>query len=504
MSYEEIRLLKQSKRGTVYLVSEKDTGRLCIRKQLQGRYPVYELLQSCPYPFLPQIYEVTSEGGVTTVVEEYIEGCSPGGGTLPEKQLLKIAKELCSVLTFLHEKGIIHRDIKPSNIILAKDGHIRLIDFDAARMLKEDLKQDTELLGTRGYAPPEQYGFAQTDGRTDIYALGVTLKQLLGNQAGKWKYRRIIRKCTQIDPDRRYSSPNQVKRALMLAGCRALPWGGIVLAAALGVFLCFGIRAYFQQERNGEYAGADLIPLSAPENPHWDGETGIGVWGNVPESGVDGEVAYAYRLYRRDTETPPDPVRDEWDLENEMWGNGGRGGDFPIYQVNMSGYLQSDGYYYFAVCARGDGVHYADSPYVMSDAFEYTGETAPYLPAPTGLSWNILEGGDGPSYYATIDNYDDYAYGDSFNVFVYDKSGNYVTNNIWTKEEILSRGQWGIWIDGKCMPKDNGPFRFTVQVYTSRPNEYRSTPIKEKPEEEDYSPWLWPEDSSDEYKGEKP
>ena len=92
-------------------------------------------------------------------------------------------EELCEVLVFLHGYGIIHRDIKPSNLLLAPDGHIRLIDFDAAREGKPSADNDTRLLGTRGYAPPEQYGFAQTDSRADIYAAGVTMKQLLGKQA---------------------------------------------------------------------------------------------------------------------------------------------------------------------------------------------------------------------------------------------------------------------------------------------------------------------------------
>ena len=113
------------------------------------------------------------------MMEEYVDGPSLGAADLPERRFLQITRELCTVLAFLHGKGIIHRDIKPSNILLARDGHIRLIDFDAARMPRDNLEQDTKLLGTRGYASPEQYGFAQTDERSDIYSLGVTLGQLL-------------------------------------------------------------------------------------------------------------------------------------------------------------------------------------------------------------------------------------------------------------------------------------------------------------------------------------
>ena len=155
MEYEEMKLIKQSEKSTVHLVREKQGNQLFIRKILKGQHPIYLTLQNCPHPYLPKLYEIAMSDESTTLIEEYIEGQSLGSAELSEKQLLAVIRELCSVLEFLHEKDIIHRDIKPSNLILAKDGHIRLIDFDAARMPKEDLEQDTKLLGTRGYAPPE-------------------------------------------------------------------------------------------------------------------------------------------------------------------------------------------------------------------------------------------------------------------------------------------------------------------------------------------------------------
>lgn len=211
--YEEIVLLKRSEKSTVHLVRERDSGKIFVRKVLEGKKDIYLKLQNCEHPYLPKLYEVSIADDSTTVIEEYIEGESLGEAELAEKQLLGAARELCSVLDFLHKKDIVHRDVKPSNIILAKDGHIRLIDFDAARQPKDDLEQDTRLLGTRGYAPPEQYGFAQTDARTDIYAFGITLKQLLGDKAQKIYYRHIIQKCTNWNPEKRYQSAGGVKRA---------------------------------------------------------------------------------------------------------------------------------------------------------------------------------------------------------------------------------------------------------------------------------------------------
>lgn len=206
MEYEEIRLLKQSEKSTIYLVRERDGGgQVYVRKRLAGRHPIYQTLRDCPHPCLPRLYEVTAEEDSTTVIEEYVEGQTPDGTQMSRKQLRGLILQLCGVLEFLHKKGIIHRDIKPSNLLLTGEGRLYLIDFDAARTLKEDQAQDTQLLGTRGFAPPEQYGFAQTDERTDIYALGATLERILGGGAGVYD-KKVIRRCMNLNPDKRYQS----------------------------------------------------------------------------------------------------------------------------------------------------------------------------------------------------------------------------------------------------------------------------------------------------------
>lgn len=217
MEYEEIELIKQSENGAVQLIKEKEGENFFIRKIIKGTVPAYRILQGCQHPCLPKIYEVTLTDAATTIIEEYIEGQSLGRVELSGKQFWNVVKDLCSVLQFLHGMDIIHRDIKPSNIIYAKDDHIRLIDFGAARVLKDDQEQDTRLLGTRGYAPPEQYGFSQTDVRTDIYSLGVTLEQILQNKIQRLQYKKVIQKCMDLNPDKRYQSARQVKRAFFHA-----------------------------------------------------------------------------------------------------------------------------------------------------------------------------------------------------------------------------------------------------------------------------------------------
>ncbi len=470
------------------LIREVDSQRLFVKKVLRGYHAVYEVLKSYSNPYLPQIFEVTTEGESTIIVEEYIEGQSLGSAELSQKQLHSAVKELCSVLEFLHGIGIIHRDIKPSNIILANDGHIRLIDFDAARMPKDDLEQDTRLLGTRGYAPPEQYGFAQTDTRADIYSLGVTLKQLLGDKAHKPHYRRIIQKCTNLNPDKRYQSARQVKRALSYRW-RSILYSFIAMLL-ISIILINLPRQPVQQEEVQSVSSA-LAILPAPENPHWNGDTGIGVWGNVPESGVEDQVAYQWRLYRQDTQTPPDLDKILWEREGIMRGNMNKDDTFSTYDVNLGSEFWKNGFYYFAVSAVGDGVNYADSPYVISNAFEYTGESAPSLPSPTGLEWKVIDGYNGLEYYATWKNLDDYVDTDTFNVFIYDEAGTMVRNNIWSKETIDSIGKGGVWLRPTFLSGEGAGYRFTVQAQTSRPNKYKSSPMPDPVPEEYFSPWYY-------------
>lgn len=485
MFYEEVKLLSKSEKSTVCLVREEGGEQLFIRKTLKGKHSVYTELQKLQHPFLPRFYEVHVSDTGTIVIEEYIEGQTPGSMELSRKQFLNIAKEMCSVLEFLHGKGIIHRDIKPSNIILAEDGHIRLIDFDAARMPKDDMEQDTILLGTRGYAPPEQFGFAQTDERSDIYALGMTLKQFLRSEMGKSRYGRVIRKCTNLNPDERYQTVAQVRRALFRTKRDVLCGLAMLITAVFLWNVIPGLTVGWVGEQS---ADGELIVLPAPEDPHWEGDTGFATWVDVPESGNADDSYYAWRLYKTDIAAHPNPGTDAWYLEGDMRGDPEEDGYF---KTNICMELTENGFYYFTVCALGDGVQYADSPYVMSDVFEYTGENAPGLPAPTGLAWKAFEGEREREYYATWSNLDDYDDKDSFNVYVYDKDGNYIMNNIWEKELIVDRGHGGIKIGTAFIAGSDNAYRFTVEVYSSRPNEHKSFILPDPIPEEYYSPWYY-------------
>jgi hypothetical protein len=193
-------------------------------------------------------------------------------------------------------------------------------------------------------------------------------------------------------------------------------------------------------------------------------------------------------LYRKDTETPPGVDDSDFIMRGNMYGSNGVIGS--LYDVNLSGNLQGNGFYYFTVSAEGDGVNYTNSPFAVSDAFAYTGESAPFLPTPAGLRWETVKQPNGTQYYAAWGNLGDYVDADSFDVLVYNQSGDLVGINIWTKEDVMKLGRGGIWIAPSVLNEAGGRFRFTVQCLTSRPNEYRSSPMPDPVPEEYYSPWL--------------
>ena len=143
--------------------------------------------------------------------------------------------------------------------------------------------------------------------------------------------------------------------------------------------------------------------------------------------------------------------------------------------------LEANGYYYFTVAAVGDGVQYADSPYVVSDVFEYTGEEAPPLAAPTGLAWRLYEIDDARRYYATWDNLDGYEGNDFFNVTFYDQAGDYLMNNTWSKREIVERGYGGIPIRAEFLPREARavlPSRYIPRGQTSTPQALCRIPLR--------------------------
>ena len=218
--YEKLRLLKKSEHGEVWLAARRQDGELVIIKRVRRTGLPYDALQKFPFTLPAKIFSFAEDEAETVVVEEFIQGETLATRLerkrfLSEDEARKILLQMCDGLGELHAKKIIHRDIKPSNLILQGE-RIRLIDFDAARIFKDDKNADTKLFGTEGYAPPEQHGFGgrQTDGRSDIYSLGVTMKILLGDNL-RGSLEEILNKCTELDPSNRFQSVDELKAALL-------------------------------------------------------------------------------------------------------------------------------------------------------------------------------------------------------------------------------------------------------------------------------------------------
>lgn len=235
--YTAVRLLDKDEKGTIEVVESE--SRNFVLRTMNGRISSYKALLKISSPYLPKIEFAEYENGKTIVVEEYIEGERNIASLTDEKAIISAFCELCDVLTVLHSRGIIHRDIKPSNVLIAPDGHIRLIDLDASRYYDDSKDSDTHYLGTKGYAPPEQFGYSQTNATADIYSLGVTLKNVLGEKAEKRKFSRIIRKCSEFDPKNRYPSAAAVKKALLASNMSFLPMILIGSAAVIAFILYF-------------------------------------------------------------------------------------------------------------------------------------------------------------------------------------------------------------------------------------------------------------------------
>ncbi len=179
-----------------------------------------EHLACKPHKNFPTVAEVSD----SYYVMEYIEGKSLreklSDRTLSSAEAKSYILQLLDAVEILHSFNIVHRDIKPENIIISSDGTLKLIDFDISRKIISTKNRDTRILGTAGYAAPEQYGFTQTDERSDIYAIGIVYNFMLtgkfpteetaGGQVGK-----IIKKCTSINKTDRYKNIRLLRRDIL-------------------------------------------------------------------------------------------------------------------------------------------------------------------------------------------------------------------------------------------------------------------------------------------------
>ncbi len=212
------------------------------QKAIQNFKDEAKMLWGLNHPNLPSFSGFFTEGQRYFMVMEYVDGSTledlleRNAGPFPERRVLGWARQLCDVLEYLHNQNppIIFRDMKPGNIMLMRTGRVKLIDFGIARFFRPTSLQDTQLLGTPGFAPPEQYGKAQTDERADIYSLAMTIFQLLTNTLSETGFglkdvrstnprispsvARALEKATALEPENRYSNVAAFRRALLGVG----------------------------------------------------------------------------------------------------------------------------------------------------------------------------------------------------------------------------------------------------------------------------------------------
>ena len=255
-SYELLERMSCTGDTETLLARNRRTGERVTVKCFRKEHPLYErmepeALRGLKAPPLPEFRGEFRNERMRCAVQEYVEGESlaerAARSPMTEAEIREIGIQLCEQLETLHsaKPPIIHRDVKPQNIILREDGTPVLIDFGISRVYTEK-DSDTLIMGTQGFASPEQYGFAQTDARSDLYSLGMVLRWLLergeAGTAVSAPMEKTLRKMTAFDPKQRYQTARRAGKAL--AGTRPNARRGRILARSLGaaaLLICMGI-----------------------------------------------------------------------------------------------------------------------------------------------------------------------------------------------------------------------------------------------------------------------
>lgn len=230
--------LKESEDSSTFLVKESATGILCVLKWgrnrqtefLRNEMEIMKKMADRKLSGIPKAYRIFEENGEVYLVREYIEGMSLAQmvlqkGGISEAEICRISRKICQTAEQFQnpDEPMIHRDIKPENIVVTPGGEVVFIDFGTMRSYKKDGSRDTFVVGTRGTAAPEQYGYTQTDQRTDVYAIGQTMLYMVSesyemNQfsecAVSRRMKKIIEKACSFEPDKRYGDAAQLRRAV--------------------------------------------------------------------------------------------------------------------------------------------------------------------------------------------------------------------------------------------------------------------------------------------------
>ena len=230
--------LKESEDSFTVLVKESVTGVFCVLKwgrklqaeMLRNEVEILQKLTEMGLTGIPKAYRIFEENGGVYFLREYIEGTPLSQivlqkGGIQERELCRISIKICRAAEQFQdlEDPMIHRDIKPENIVITPGSEVIFIDFGTMRSYKKDSQRDTFVVGTRGTAAPEQYGYTQTDQRTDVYAIGQTMLYMATenyqqNQLSECdisrKMKKVIEKACFFEPDKRYADAAELGKAI--------------------------------------------------------------------------------------------------------------------------------------------------------------------------------------------------------------------------------------------------------------------------------------------------
>lgn len=260
-TYEPIKVIHETKASKVELVECSLDGKKYIKKTYHSdKRAVFNIIADIKNEHIPEIYEIIF-GEDTIIIEQYIEGKTLAqeiseGKVFSKAQIKTVFGDLTEAVDALHKNNIVHRDIKPSNIIIKENGDAVLIDYSIARPYSEKRNADTELFGTVGYAAPEQFGFSQSDFRTDIYALGVTMKEIANRHNTSKRLYSAISRCTEFDPSRRFQTIDELRKYINDSKKHIAVVGTVVCLTAVSVFAVICVCLNSVKENN------DLSKLS--------------------------------------------------------------------------------------------------------------------------------------------------------------------------------------------------------------------------------------------------
>ncbi len=223
-SYEQYEIISSIGRDT-WQIKLTSYDRIAVLKRIDNP-EVYRKLKELKISGIPTIYSISERDGAFYAIEEFINGSTldslvASKGSLTPHEVREIVCKLCRILAPVHGAGLVHRDIKPSNIIITSNNEVYLIDFGIARAQNATASKDTKHLGTEFYASPEQYGFAQTDNKSDIYSIGRLMITLLTGKENAdniktLPYSGIIARCTAVDSTKRYANVKALQTAITI------------------------------------------------------------------------------------------------------------------------------------------------------------------------------------------------------------------------------------------------------------------------------------------------